>query len=247
MGAQSDDPEAPNYDPQALGNEGRVRRVRTSAFLLAKHEMTQAQWLRLTGSNPSFYQRHEWSPTLLHPVEGISWVDCMTWLPRAGLTLPSEAQWEYGARAATQTPWFSGAEKESLQGAANLIDGYAHSNGGAHWFRHEMWMDDGSTGHAEVGRYRANAFGLHDVVGNVTEWCIDGLPSAVYGKGRDDDGMPDGTLDPVSPWEDAANRVARGGSFIQASMWSRSSFRAQAAPTHGGSYNGVRPCRPLDP
>ena len=102
MGAQSDTPKRHNYEtheqnhglPVVESDEGPEHEVLLSAYFLSKYEMTQGQWQRLTGRNPSLYGPHHWSreylqdasaSSLLHPVEQVSWEDCMTWLPRAGL------------------------------------------------------------------------------------------------------------------------------------------------------------------
>jgi serine/threonine protein kinase/formylglycine-generating enzyme required for sulfatase activity len=242
MGAQSGDPAGRNHDPQAQSGEGPVHEVELSAFLLSKYEMTQGQWLRLAGRNPSFYGPHNWGPewlagsrqsSLLHPIELVSWHDCMEWLPRAGLSLPSEAQWEFGARGGTQTAWWMGAEKESLAGKANLADKYALEHGGSAWGGHELWLDDGATGHAPIGTYAANAFGLHEVHGNLWEWCLDGYDASSYARSS--------RLDPVSAWVGAANRVARGGGFSNAAINARSANRGYYAPTSAPISLGARP------
>jgi formylglycine-generating enzyme required for sulfatase activity len=134
MGAQSMDPAADNYTPKANENERPVHAVGLDAFFISKYEMTQGQWLRCTGKNPSRYgpketlgvQQHD----LLHPVEQVSWEDCTRVLGHLQLGLPTEAQWEYAARAGTTTPWWTGAEKESIQGGANLADAFYKRNGG---------------------------------------------------------------------------------------------------------------------
>jgi len=237
MGAQSGDPQGRNYDPQAQGDEGPVHETELSAFFLSKYELTQGQWLRLTGRNPSFYQPPGgFAMSLLHPAEQVGWLDCMAWLPRAGLTLPSEAQWEYGARAGTDTPWWTGAERESLaeQHAANLAD-QAAARAGAPWPDIKDWPDlnDGYAVHAPVGTYAPNAFGLHEVAGNLWEWCLDGHDSGFYGRSP--------KQDPVSPWEGAATRVARGGSFRHAAVRARSAYRYLITPTLATTDLGVRP------
>lgn len=204
--------------------------------------MTQAQWLRLTGRNPSALGPHTrlgsafaevWPKSFLHPVEQVSWVDCMIWLPRAGLRLPSEAQWEYGARGGTTTPWWTGAEKESLAGAANLADKYAQGHGAPNWIGHELWLDDGATLHAPVGSYRANPFGLHDVAGNVAEWCLDGAIGLSYANSP--------RWNPVAPWQHVLTRIYRGGHFSYSSLIARSAARNDIAPQSAHQMLGVRP------
>ena len=181
LGAQRDVPSGPNYDQEATGEEWPVHDVVLVPYFLSKYEMTQAQWLRFTGRNPSLYgpdSRFADSAGLLHPVEQVSWDDCMKTLGRMDLTLPTEAQWEHGARGGTDSPWWPGG-KEDLFGAGNVADSYCKRNGGpSHWI-FEEWLDDGHTVHAGVGQYLPNPYGLHDVVGNVWEWCRD-----VYGSYR---------------------------------------------------------------
>ncbi|MFH2001417.1 MAG: SUMF1/EgtB/PvdO family nonheme iron enzyme [Planctomycetota bacterium] len=166
----------PNVDPEALSYEGPVHRVKVKPFYLSKYEMTQGQWLRVMGGNPSS-SRSGGAPqgnhiiTLLHPVESVTWEECMTLTARLGMRLPSEKEWEYAARAGTSTIWWTGNDKHSLAGAANLADRYMKQNSGPEFLGHEDWLEDGYTTHAPVGTYRANPFGLHDVHGNVFEWC----------------------------------------------------------------------------
>jgi formylglycine-generating enzyme required for sulfatase activity len=205
---------------------------------MSKYEMTQAQWLHFAGRNPSFYPpgaRSGENPcTLLNPVEQVTWTDCMQVLSRLDLELPTEAQWEYGARAGTTSIWWTGDEKESLQGAANLADSYCRQNGGPSNWRYDDWLDDGWTLHARVGSFRANAFGLHDVIGNVWEWCRDG-----YG----------GYELPVHPGDgerqvvDLSGRALRGGAFIDIASLARSGDRGENPPSGRNGRLGLRPAR----
>ena len=80
-------------------------------FFLSKYEMTQAQWERFTGTNPSQFQR----PTL--PVTDVSWSDCVEVVRKLALVLPHEVQWEHAARAGTATAWWTGQGDASLEGA----------------------------------------------------------------------------------------------------------------------------------
>jgi formylglycine-generating enzyme required for sulfatase activity len=221
--------------------------VALSTFFLSKYELTQGQWERVTGTNPSFFADRvpsavlpgTWDdPTLLNPVESVSWGDCMTWLPRVGLRLPSEAQWEYGARAGTDTPWWTGAERESLaeEHAANLADRIA-ARVGASWAAVRDWpeLDDGYPVYAPIGAYSANPFGVHEVHGNLAEWCLDGADGNFYA------GSP--SKDPVSPWRGTDLRVFRGGSFSGTAEGARSSSRSINSVTRAANDVGVRPAR----
>ncbi len=228
MGAQRNNPAGPNHDPEA-SDEGPPREVQLPPFFLSKYEMTQGQWLWFTGTNPSIYSPETYSRSwnaagepgdLLHPVEQVSWTDCRSVLERLGLELPREAQWEYGARAGTTTVWWCGNDKAAIAAAGNLADRYAKDNGGSGWGAWEDW-NDGNVIHARVGSYLPNAFGLHDVIGNVWEWC-----QGLYGSG-------------------SANRVSRGGGFPVLAVYARSAFRSHDTPSHAVDLLGLRPARAL--
>jgi len=144
MGAQKEDPNGQNYDPDAENYDGPVHEVTLSPFLIGKYEVTQAQWMRVMGSNPSHFQGED-----ERPVECISWYDVQRFIVKTGFLLPTEAQWEYACRAWTSSP-FCGNLNTSA------------------WYE----PNSGDTTHA-VGQKIANFFGLYDMHGNVTEWCED--------------------------------------------------------------------------
>ena len=246
MGAQSTDPAGPNYDPEAHENESPVHEVELSPFFLSKYEMTQGQWERFVGRNPSQYgpQRYQstwdrsgkgWSA--LHPVEQVRWSDCVEVLGRLGLSLPTEAQWEYAARAGTSTPWWTGADRASLGSAANVADAYGKQHGNYVWTAWDADIDDGSTVHAAIGSYRANGFGLHEVMGNLLEWCQDDCFGGFYRESS--------KIDPVARLPEATERIIRGGGFIDVATRARCSARAQGSPEDHTSSIGVRPARGL--
>ena len=128
--------------------ESPVRPVKLDPFFLSKYEMTQAQWLRFTGKNPSFYKPGKMYAhaeiTSCHPVEQVSWEDCVQVLFRLNLRLPSEAEWEYATRAGTTTVWWTGDDKESIKGAANLCDLSYITHDGQKGRAYEDWLNDGS-------------------------------------------------------------------------------------------------------
>jgi formylglycine-generating enzyme required for sulfatase activity len=218
-----------NVDPGANTDEGPVHEVRLSPFLLGKYEVTQGQWVRAPapgGRNPS-----GWAPgneqvrglTLVHPVEQVSQEDASLACARLGLALPSEAQWEYAARAGTGSVYWTGEEVRSLQGAANIAD--AALRRGNRSATCTLEIDDGHGVHAPVGSFRANAFGLHDVAGNVCEWCADAYDASYYARSP--------RVDPSCAIEDqdgARAVVLRGGSWNFDAASCRSACRFRCGP-----------------
>ncbi|HEX5052250.1 MAG TPA: bifunctional serine/threonine-protein kinase/formylglycine-generating enzyme family protein [Planctomycetota bacterium] len=243
MGAQSDSEERHDFEVRETRGTSPEHAVTLSAHFVSKHEMTQGQWLWLTGRNPSRYGRdgtwqRRWlesgaEPSRLQPVEQVSWWDCTKWLARAGLCLPSEAQWEHGARAGAETMFSCGPAVEDLQGKANVFDSYAAAHGGEEHDGRPSPLSDGSTMHSPVGRYEPNAFGLHDVHGNVYEWCRDGYAVDYYEHSPERDPVAEGVGD--------VPRVYRGGSYRVRAEFARSSVRNYYPPGMAGHALGVRP------
>lgn len=235
---------SPNVDPRSVPNETPVHKVSIEPFFLSKYEMTQGQWLRFTGENPSannpkhhvpFWNRYGEPITLLHPVEGISWNDCARELARLKLRLPSEAEWEYAARAGTTTPWWTGNDKKSLLDAANLADLFCKSSPGTSYWVYEEWLDDGYVVHAPVGRFKPNPFGLYDIYGNLWEMCQDSYGEYKYAP---TDGSP--YEDPSTPY-----RVTRGGGWFYRADACRSAARNRGTTDKYSNHTGVRPAASL--
>ncbi|MCB9890187.1 MAG: SUMF1/EgtB/PvdO family nonheme iron enzyme [Planctomycetes bacterium] len=220
-----------------------VHDVRLDAFFFAKHELTQAQWISLTrGEEPSKFLagtiHGERVLTLRNPVEQISYDRTLEVLSMHELTIPTEVQWEYACRApdrgalTTSTPWWTGADLASLKGAENLGDATAGRFNKA-W--HKVPFEDGHYVHAPVGTFRANAFGLHDMHGNVREWCLDRF-HPYSDRARNGDGLRLG-----SRQSDVV--VTRGGAFDYDAIASRSA-RRDAWPAYSVSANqGARAAR----
>jgi formylglycine-generating enzyme required for sulfatase activity len=252
LGAQRDDPGSANYDPASQPNEsarvhGKTALIacRLDPFFIAKYELTQAQWRHIAGANPSAFQlasNPEHVRSGLHPVESVSWTDAMQVMSEVGLTLPTEAQWEFAARARTTTPWWTGAQRDSLRGAANLADvrgsaaGFGSAQEAADWSD----LDDGYAVHAPVGSFRPNAYGLHDVCGNVAEWCRD-KGEVSYQLWRE---VHFGTFERLQG--DEGLRAYRGGSFGTRAAALRSAARAFTGAGHASAEIGLRPSRELD-
>jgi len=249
MGA-SDAPGSINHDPkpQSRGRMAPIHEVELDPFFIGKFELTQSQWLRLTGANPSSFRprraKEELNATLRHPVETISWHDCMGdpetetvgAMPRAALTLPTEAQWEYACRAGTHTLYSTGTAAASLQGFANIQD----SSSGRYFVGRdaEATVNDGHLFHAAVGSFAANQFGLHDMHGNVWEIC------------RDWDGGYELQVAPgdgarLVPEDQRFDRTCRSSSFDFNAPFARSALR-NTCGSHRAFYNmGARAARPL--
>lgn len=237
MGAQKAEEKNPNFDPFHQRNESPVRRVLLEPFFISKYEMTQAQWKRLTGSNPSswaFPKTGVWTITKQHPVETVSWSDCNRLLPRWSLVLPTEAQWEYGCRAGTSTPWWCGSTKASIgtERGGNILD--ARSQRFFPNVRVTKEVVDEFKLHGPVGSLSPNPFGLYDVIGNIAEWCRDG-----YGEYDRVFAPVDGLRDVPRP----RGRVARGGSYGDPAEDCRSAYRLRSVPSHHIVRHGVRPVR----
>jgi formylglycine-generating enzyme required for sulfatase activity len=242
MGAQKTNPNRPNFDPNAEADEAPPRAVTLSPYFISKYEMTQGQWLAATGTEPSNYRRDNLALTLLHPVEQVSWTQSTATCTNLGLVLPTEAQWERAARAGTSTPWcFGGPDREVLRGKINIADKTA-KDAGATWTAIQDWPDheDGSSVHCAIGFYPANDFGLHEVHGNLWEWCSDAYSSSAY-RARD------GAVDPQVAGDGSAARVLRGGSFSSTAVFARAAGRGNNTPGIQNVSLGLRPARGITP
>jgi formylglycine-generating enzyme required for sulfatase activity len=227
MGGQNQDPAAPNYDPSADGKnlDLGVHSVFLDAFFISKFEMTQGQWERVELSNPSDYSAKDANDDApRHPVEHVTWQQANRWMERLGLRLPTEAQWEYACRAGTSTRYSTGQEPDTLVGRANIAKPRSDLD---HWEKH-----------APVGMFPPNAFGLHDVHGNVAEWCLDGRGSyADPPERRDGFHHVDG---------DSWHRGHRGGSYNSDVADVGSARRFSQSQVNQLSVIGLRPARPVE-
>jgi formylglycine-generating enzyme required for sulfatase activity len=220
-------------------DERPVHRIRVSRpFYLGTYEVTQEEYKKVMGLNPSFFSsdgegrlKVEGVDTRRLPVENISWEDGVAFckklseLPaeqQAGRVyrLPTEAEWQYACRAGTKTPFHYG----SALGAAD-----ANINGNFPYGGAARGAFLGRT--TPVGSYKPNSFGLYDMHGNVGELTADWYARFYY-----KDSPP---VDPMGP-EAGADRVVSGGSWGTDAARCRSAFRRSNAPSGKASYFGVR-------
>ncbi|MEZ6196789.1 MAG: SUMF1/EgtB/PvdO family nonheme iron enzyme [Planctomycetota bacterium] len=237
MGAQLD-PEQPNFEPDARSDEVPVREVVLAPYLISKYEMTQGQWSRFDGVNPSTYNPGWFHATALrqridlrHPVEQVSWDDITLRLDRLGLLLPTEAQWERAARAGAEpaTRWTGTSDPDEVVRFANVAGQET-----AGFFQAQCDpIEDDFVLHAPVGTFAANAFGLFDTTGNVWEFCRDFHCN--YGV----DPEPGDGLRRVG----SRYRVYRGGSFVLPAVNARLAHRSVTIPTFRINDLGFRPSR----
>ena len=190
-------------------DEGPQHQVTLSqGFYLGKAEVTQAQWEKVTGKNPSSFQ----NAGAAAPVENVSWDDCQAFCQAAGsgLRLPLEAEWEYACRAGTTTAFHYGDSLDSSM--ANFDGNYPYGAGKKGEYRQTT---------IAVGQFKPNAWGLYDMIGNVWEWCQDKYET--YPAGSVTLAQPAGPAG--RGLDDGAGRVLRGGGWGNGARYCRSAYR----------------------
>ena len=174
-------------------------------FYLGKYPVTQAQWTAVMGSNPSKFKGSN------RPVEGVSWYDAQKFIRKLNAAagsrkyrLPTEAEWEYAARAGSSTVYSFGNDSSQLRNYAWYVD---NSNRQTH----------------PVGQLKPNKWGLYDMLGNVMEWVQDWYSDEYYqnSPARDPKGPRSGSYQgrPVE------KRVARGGGWYSRAEDCRCAYR----------------------
>jgi sulfatase modifying factor 1 len=184
---------------------------------------------KYTWKNAGFIQTDD------HPVVNVTWNDAKKfcgWLSekeKKGYDLPTEAEWEYACRAGTQTRFHGGDGEEVLEKTANIADAsFKRKYKDGTWAKE--W-DDGYPFTAPVGKFAANQYGLHDMHGNVWEWCQDWYGKDYYANSD--------KKDPEGPSSGDA-RVLRGGSFNNDARVCRAAYRHRRAPALRFSSIGFR-------
>ena len=244
---------SPDSEANRGENEGPRHRVHiTQPFWMGKYEITNAQFEAFVkdsnyqttaekGSGGSATWRNPGLPDpadgkgLDQPVVQVTWDDAKAycdWLSQKTgekFSLPTEAQWEYACRAGSSTmyPW-----GDEPNGACQYANGWNQENKGKWGFNWDGFpCSDGYLGPAPVGRFQPNAFGLHDMIGNVFEWCADDYDATYYAQSPKED--------PTGP--PASNsRVLRGGSCYNLPANYRSATRSRDPPDSRFNYVGFR-------
>jgi formylglycine-generating enzyme required for sulfatase activity len=215
MGAYPGEEERVNLQEDHRNKSQPQHRVQIQAFAIGKYEVTQEQWYAVMGNNPSKSKGRKL------PAENISWDDAQIFIQKLSektgkkYRLPSEAEWEYAARAGTTTPYFWG---ENLQ----QVNSYAWHSGNS-----ELQTQP-------VGLKKTNQWGLNDVSGNVGEWTQDCLNQNYTGAPTDGSAWTSG---------DCTNRVLRGGGSFSIPEHSRTALRSWARATSNYGFVGFRVAR----
>ncbi len=173
-------------DSEALDREKPAHQVKLSDFYIGKYPVTQEQWQAVTKENPSRFQDEQ------RPVEQISWNDTQKFLEKLNqltgkkFRLPTEAEWEFAARGGIYSQGYKYAGSDRLKQVG--------------WYRENS--DDQTH---EVGLLLANELGLHDMSGNVWEWCQDWFSDKYYAECHKHDTVenpqgPEKGYAPCSPW-----------------------------------------------
>ena len=200
--------------------ESPTHQVTLSAFYMGRYEVTQAQWTFKMGSNPSYFQAPDYPSDISRPVERVSWDMIQGFNTATGLRLPTEAEWEYAYRAGTTTAFHSYPAQPTGFNDDSLLSNIA-------WFG----SNSGAQTHAVGGKF-ANGLGLHDMSGNVFEWCQDWYGPYSSGSVTNPTGPATGTY-----------RMWRGGDHWYSSEKCRASNRSWQWPISLGNNIGFRVAR----
>jgi formylglycine-generating enzyme required for sulfatase activity len=237
MGSPASDP----YCGEAQKPRHRV--TLTRPFYLGQYEVTQKQWLAVMDENPSEFEGPD------NPVERVSWDDAREFIRRLNrkegtekYRLPTEAEWEYAARAGAMLPEKPCGELswELPQGLSGPMstDGFGRNAGD---LREHAWYSDNSGDRTHpVGQLKPNAWGLYDMLGNVDEWVQDWFALDWYAQSPE--------IDPQGPAEGTCH-VQRGGSWVTPEGITRKEYRTcikQPDRKFVDRGRGIRLVRELD-
>lgn len=223
-------------DDYRFKEEGPAHAVTVSGFFIDTTEVTQADYEKLMGSNPSQFKG------LNNPIESVSWFDAIIYcnarskrdgldtvysynedlentltikFSKKGYRLPTEAEWEYACRAGTKTKYYWGERVEK----SDLFEWSAYTD----------------SMHNAVGKKKPNPWKLYDMLGNVAEWCSDWFALDYY--------IQEISNNPTG-FEKGTERVIRGGKY---SDYFECAFRQKLNPILSSSEVGFRCVLPLEP
>jgi formylglycine-generating enzyme required for sulfatase activity len=229
---------SPKAETGREASEGPQHEVEiTRPFYLGSYPVTQAEYRKVMGSNPSYFSATGGGKdkvagdTGRFPVESVSWVDATRFCARlsalakekaAGRVyrLPTEAEWEYACRAGTTTPFHFGKSASSRQANFDGEQPSGGAAGGPFLLRT-----------CKVGSYKANDFGLFDMHGNVWQWCQDWYKKDYYKESPKED--------PKGPYRGVA-RLLRGGCWGDPGSSCRAGRRGWFDPREGSADIGFR-------
>ena len=211
MGSKPD----PFASSQPSADEQPQHAVSIKAFAMGKYEVTQEQWYAVMGTTPSQFKGR----TL--PVEQVSWDDAQEFVKKLSVKtgknyrLPSEAEWEYAARAGSQAAYSFGDNEGELG-------------------RHAWFSQNSNNATHPVGEKQSNSFSLHDMYGNVWEWTQDCWNENYSGAPTDGNAWSMGKC---------SVRVARGGSWLSNPQNLRAANRGGVTTANRSVYFGFRVAR----
>ena len=212
---------SPETEAERFPFEKQHAVILTEGYWLADTTCTQALWQAVMGENPSHFKGD-----INNPVERVSWDDIQIFInkinqkiPDLKLSLPTEAQWEYACRAGTTTPFNLG--KNITPEQVNYNGNYPYANGKKGKYRKKT---------VPVKSMQSpNQWGLHEMHGNVWEWCQDWMGAYPDSEVKNPTGARDGSV-----------RVLRGGSWINFGRFVRSASRGAYQPDDRGISTGFR-------
>jgi len=194
-------------------NEKPVHKVKISRpFYMGKYVVTQAQFERVMGKNPSQFKGENLPAEMVNYIDAKEFSKKVSSLTGKSIRLPTEAEWEYACRAGTKTKFNTGDNDAALEQAG--------------WFK-----DNSENKTHPVGQKKPNAWGLYDMHGNVWQWCEDWFGEDSYTKSpaEDPQGLPKG-----------ANRILRGGGYCWLNWFCNSAYRRRFAPVDREGGVGFR-------